>query len=123
MIETDAQRVVRLEAEVEFLKDRVERLERELAPPIPVPPQLGATRTERRLLAMLLSRREVRIGAMAALLGNRGGGDVHEVTVRRHISALRRKLPSGAEIRPIFGVGYWMDEASKAAVRAMEEQP
>ena len=116
---TEADRVVALEAEVEALRDRVERLEQQLAPESSVPPQLSATRYERRILGILMARAQVRTETLSALLGNLDIGDMDVSTVRVHVSRLRKKLPAGAEIQPIFGVGYWMNEASKAAVRAL----
>jgi DNA-binding response OmpR family regulator len=116
---TEAEKIAKLEAEVEALRGRVDELERQLAPCDIVPPQLGATLRERQILAMLMSRQIVRTEAIMVLCGDDTNGEIQRDSARVRMCLLRKKLPPEAKINTAYGEGYWMDEKSKAAVRAL----
>ena len=116
----------RKDAEIETLRERVRQLERALAPEIAVPlgwPHL--TRQEHALVAALAGRAVAPIAMLTLVLEANGHG--HDLaaaveTLRVRISLLRKKLrPHGVEIANERGIGYSLDAATRARLRAKPE--
>lgn len=101
---------------VEALEARVAALEEAMGMRTDFPPEWPLSQSERRVLGILLNRTAPSYEQlMAALYGDRADPPVTEV-LKVFISRIRHRL--GVAVRNRRGEGYWMDAASKDALRA-----
>ncbi len=112
------QRISAWQSENERLRDRVAELEALLGvTSIPPTNTLGLGRVEIKLLGVLMHREFASRGMIYnALYGD--DSDRQEKTIDVHISKIRRKLaPHGHEIKTSWGEGYYLEPATRAALK------
>ena len=111
-----------VDTENQKLRDRLFMLEAALGFDIEIPPQLKLSRSEGRLLAVLLKRDFVgKDQAGYFLYAQRPDCEIPtSKTVEVFLHHIRRKLrPYNIEIQTKFSEGYWMDEVNKTALRTL----
>jgi two-component system cell cycle response regulator CtrA len=110
----------RLRLENALLAERVAQLEAVLAPELAVPPGLGLTPSEERVLRVLVARplasREALRAALYRDFGREAGSDT---TIAVFVHRLRRKLaPAGIQIATSWGRGWSLAGEARARWRA-----
>ncbi|MCZ7564720.1 MAG: helix-turn-helix domain-containing protein [Burkholderiales bacterium] len=113
-----------LEREVERLRDRVAELEELVGLRAEFPSRLGLTHTESMLFGLLVKRGMcTRDAIYAAMYGTRPDGDQPEMKIiDAYVCKIRRKLAARrvpVKIECAWGRGYYLDEASRAAAKAL----
>jgi DNA-binding response OmpR family regulator len=112
------------EAKIADLEYQVEELREALCDCAQIPghKQLGITRSQHRVLVMLLKHQQVTRRAMfTALYGIRPEADQPNIEAKIFdvfVMRLRQWLPPGATIETMWGQGWRMSYASKMAVMA-----
>lgn len=111
-----AERYGALQAENEWLRERVAQLEAALGVGVEFPPELRLTPNEARVLGVLWKRKVgTRDALMAALYRDRGRDEADPRIVDVYMSRLRRKLgPPGISIETRKGYGSSLTVAGRA---------
>jgi len=101
--------ILRQQAEIETLRERIAQLEAALVPDdVALPIEWGLTSSEARLFAFLTTRDvAAKAAIMHALYGDRIDDEPEMKIVDVFVCKLRRKLkPFAVDIRTIWGQGY-----------------
>lgn len=111
------------EAENDMLRERIIDLERALGVGYVAPLALRLTATEQRVVGHLLEREHItKDSAMAVLYRDLARDEAEPKIVDVFICKIRKKLkPFGIKITTLWGQGYAMPQASKAALRALRD--
>jgi len=110
-------------SEIQRLRDRVEELEELLGIGRDDLAQyrdaLKVKGSKLKILGALMKRNVTisRAALLTMLQGARPGDISDERLIDVHVCTLRKRLPTGVTIRTDWGVGYYMDRASKDALR------
>jgi hypothetical protein len=110
----------------ETLRERVFQLEELLTGGVGfrAPVEWGLTRSEERVLGVLVAREVATNDALVTILY--GGRDAYpgapEAMVKLYVMRLRRKLPAGSRIATLWGRGYSLDAATRAMLTAPPER-
>lgn len=112
-------RVRRLMAERDELRERIRQLEENWTAPLIAPGAFGLTLAEVRVVSALLRVDFMPRERLWVLFPN-----ANPDTLKVHISHIRKKLtPHGVEIGNVFGAGYFINADHKDLLRAAPPAP
>lgn len=116
--------IVKLRAENDLLRAEIDDLRKMLEPSDCRFIGLGLTPTEQRIAAFIFNRSPF-IATFVALysVGGMENNETPNHQLKVYVSKIRKKLKSSSVvIRCQFGVGYWMDNESKARLSALMQK-